>query len=263
MNQRPEPMISRSVVVRPLAEDGYLSRQDFMAFEELFNTQLDVYFYVKDIDGRWISCNFASLKLINMRRAEQVIGQLEEAFFPKQIAEDIRKDDLKVLNEGKRVVNRVEVITNRHGEFIWVNTNKIPIYNEHNCVIGLMGITRPIMNQLNPSKKYELFSQTVDFIHDNLTETISIVELAKAANLSESHFRRKFRAELGLSPQEFIMRARLRFASKLLRNGSKNIAQIAFESGFSDQSYFSRQFKKFYGQTPKAYRDAKSVNIIA
>ena len=102
-------------------------------------------------------------------------------------------------------------------------------------------------------KKYELFNGLFEYIRANLTKTIKISDLAKNTNLSESQLRRKFQKEFGLSPQTFIQRARLQAAAHLLRSESKSISQVAFQSGFTDQSYFTRQFKKFFGKTPKEY----------
>ena len=248
--------------MQPSSQDDYLRRQDVTMFEAIFQPLLDVYFYVKDIDGRWISCNTASLELLNKSKVSEVIGVKEEDFFPKKIAQDIRADDLSILNNAESVLDRVELISNNYGELIWVNTNKIPIFNTDDKVIGIMGVTRPLVTQTDDAKKYQLFSGTIDYIRANLTKTIKISDLANVSNLSENQFRRKFRLEFGLPPQEFILRARLQAAAHLLRGDLKNISVVAMQSGFSDQSYFTRQFKKFFGETPKDYRKAwKSASI--
>ena len=238
------------VILEPAASDGLLCRDDVLMFEVIFQHLLDVYFYVKDINGCWISCNTASLDLLNMSQVSQVIGQREESFFPEQIAKDIRFDDLIILNNGESVIERTELITNRFAELIWVTTTKVPVFNENDKVIGIMGVTRPLSQQ---KKAPKLFSSTIEFLQKNLNKPIKIADLSQACNMSESQFRRKFRAEFGFPPQEFILRARLQSAAHLLRSDENNISQIATLSGFSDQSYFTRQFKKFFGQTPKAY----------
>ena len=240
-------------MLQPLSQDGCLKRDDVVMFEVLFENLLDVYFYVKDVDGRWISCNTASLELLNLTTVAEVIGAKEEDFFPEEIAESIWQDDQKILNHGQSVLNRIELITNNYGELIWVNTNKLPIFGVNQKVIGIIGITRPILEQKALPKKYELFSDVIDYIRVNLSKVIMISDLAEAAKLSESQLRRKFQQEFGLSPQAFIQRARLQNAAHLLRSETNTISQVASQSGFSDQSYFTRQFKKFFGKTPKSY----------
>ena len=242
------------ITLQPLAEDGCLRRCDVKMFEVLFENILDIFFYIKDKEGHWISCNTTSLELLNLTKVSEVIGVKEDTFFPKQIAEDIRLDDLKILNNGESVLNRIELITNNFGELIWVNTNKLPVFDMNEKIIGIIGVTKPILGQSALPRKYELFNEIINFIRDNLANTIKVSDLSEKAKLSESQFRRRFSIEFGLSPQQFILRARLQAAANLLRNQLSNISSIAAQSGFSDQSYFTRQFKKFYGETPKAYR---------
>lgn len=240
-------------MLQPSSPDGLLRRDDVSMFEVLFENLLDVYFYVKDINGSWVSCNTASLELLNLSQVTDVIGAKEEDFFPQEIAESICLDDQKILNHGKSVLNRIEIITNNYGELIWVNTNKLPVFGVNEKVIGIVGITRPIVEQKALPKKYELFNGVVDYIRANLNKTITVSDLAHEANLSESQLRRKFQQEFGLSPQAFIQRARLQAAAHILRTETNTISQVALQSGFSDQSYFTRQFKKFFGKTPKNY----------
>jgi len=246
--------VTKNIKLQPLSLDGRLRREDVVMFEVLFESLLDVYFYAKDCDGHWISCNTASLSLLNLANVNDAIGIKEKDFFPKKIAEAIWKDDQKILNHGESVLKRIELITNAHGELIWVATNKLPIFGMNDEVLGIIGITRPILEKGNLPKKYEFFSGVIDFIHQNLTVQIKVQDLADAVKLSESQFRRKFKQDFGVSPQEFIQRARLQAAAHLLRTDDSNtICDVALKSGFSDQSYFTRQFKKFFGQTPKLY----------
>ena len=117
-----------------------------------------------------------------------------------------------------------------------------------------MGITRPISNMENLPQEFSLFRETITYIRTNLANNIKVEDLSQQMNLSENQFRRKFKEEFGVTPQQFILRARLQATGNLLRNGNKPIAIIAVECGFSDQSYFTKQFKPFFGETPLQYR---------
>jgi len=242
------------IVIQPASQDGKLRGSDVRMFEILFQHLLDVYFYVKDVNGCWISCNAASLSLLNYSKISDVVGKKEEDFFPMQIAFEIQQDDQNILMTGQNILNRVEIIPNAFGDLIWVQTNKLPIEDGNGNIIGIIGITRPISNMENLPQRLSFFSETITFIRSNLSHAIKVKELAQVVKLSENQFRRKFKHEFGVTPQQFILRARLQTAGHLLRSSTKPIASLAAENGFSDQSYFTKQFKQFFGVTPLQYR---------
>ena len=247
-------IVGEKIVIVPAAPDGRLRRSDVKMFEVLFQHLLDVYFYVKDNDGNWISCNACCLEILNFSQVSDVVGKNEDDFFPYKIALEIRREDRNILAYGQSVLNRIELIPNAYGDLMWVQTNKLPIYDMNGNVIGIMGVTRPISNMEDLPQEFELFSETIAFIRANLANTIKVTDLANVMKLSENQFRRKFKQEFGVTPQQFLLRARLQAAGHLLRSGTQPIAIIASESGFSDQSYFTRQFKQFFGETPLQYR---------
>lgn len=78
--------------------------------------------------------------------------------------------------------------------------------------------------------------------------------LASIAQYSVSHFRSRFKNEVGITVQEFILKTRLTYASHLLKTTNSPILNIALDSGFGNLSYFNRAFSKFYHCTPSQYR---------
>lgn len=91
-------------------------------------------------------------------------------------------------------------------------------------------------------------------IETGFAEKITLKELAKKAHLSPRHFQRIFQESMGRSPIDHLLHVRIRKASDLLLHSSRTITEIAFDCGFSDSNYFSRQFKKMMNQTPKQFR---------
>lgn len=79
-------------------------------------------------------------------------------------------------------------------------------------------------------------------------------ELARMANLSVSHFSAVFRRELGFSPVDYLVRARMRRACELLDTTASPLKEIAEAVGVSDPLYFSRVFRAIYGVSPSHYR---------
>jgi AraC-like DNA-binding protein len=84
----------------------------------------------------------------------------------------------------------------------------------------------------------------------------TLVELAEASSLSPYHFLRTFKAVTGVTPHQWLLRARLREAAQRLAASRERITDIAFESGFEDLSNFVRSFRAEFGMSPRAYRAA-------
>ncbi|MCU4529845.1 AraC family transcriptional regulator [Acinetobacter sp. P1(2023)] len=86
----------------------------------------------------------------------------------------------------------------------------------------------------------------------------SLQDLADMVGLSAWHFLRQFKKYVGLPPHAWLVQARLQKARQLLKQGDQ-IAMVAQQCGFSDQSHFNRHFKKAMGVTPTQY--VASLNI--
>lgn len=82
----------------------------------------------------------------------------------------------------------------------------------------------------------------------------SIEALAAEAGLTPSHFCRVFKRAIGMSPHQYVMKARLDRAQQMLAGTDLSIAQIADCLGFGSQSHFARAFRTFTGQTPSDWR---------
>ncbi len=111
--------------------------------------------------------------------------------------------------------------------------------------------------KVNTSSKSVSISQVIEHIHRHFKEKISIPELASRAGMSMSSLLRHFKRINGSSPKEYILGLRVNYACELLGHTSSNISQIAFQAGFVDSNYFSREFRRMTGKTPSEYRAAR------
>ena len=84
---------------------------------------------------------------------------------------------------------------------------------------------------------------------------LRISTLAKLHKTSEAYFRREFKKYYGEAPLEYIKRRRIEMACHLLRTELYSITDVASRSGFDSISYFSLEFKRYMGCSPKAYRN--------
>lgn len=97
--------------------------------------------------------------------------------------------------------------------------------------------------------------QVIDYIHDNLVDgDTSLRAMAQLAELSSYYFARQFKRSTGLAPHQYVNQQRIEKAKQLLRQRKYSITQVAIECGFSDQSHFSRAFRKATDVTPKRYQ---------
>jgi AraC-like DNA-binding protein len=93
------------------------------------------------------------------------------------------------------------------------------------------------------------------YLTDHLTEKVSLDELAEAAGLSRYHLLRVFQAATGLPPHAYQNQLRVDLGKRLLAQGMP-VSQAALETGFTDQSHFTRVFRQYTGATPGQYRDS-------
>ncbi|HEV8247073.1 MAG TPA: AraC family transcriptional regulator, partial [Polyangiaceae bacterium] len=91
-------------------------------------------------------------------------------------------------------------------------------------------------------------------IAGHYAESLDVADLAQACNLSETHFRRLFKAALRQSPAEYLARFRVYKASALLREERSSVVDAAFACGFNSLSAFSRQFAATFRVSPRAFR---------
>ncbi len=108
------------------------------------------------------------------------------------------------------------------------------------------------LGALRPIERQRL-GRAIDYIEAHLEAEISLSELALAAGLSKFHFSRLFKAAIGLTPHKYLLKRRIERAARVLRQGEAEIARVAHNFGFADQSHFTRTFKKIKGVTPKQF----------
>ena len=101
---------------------------------------------------------------------------------------------------------------------------------------------------------YRTFKNSIKYIHANYTEKIKIPYLAQLEGLSNSRYITLFSKEMGKTPSEYILDLRLNRACDLLLTTDMEISAIGTLSGYSDQYFFSKIFKKHIGIPPGQYR---------
>jgi AraC family transcriptional regulator len=98
-----------------------------------------------------------------------------------------------------------------------------------------------------------------DFVLAHLSQDISLEALAQQIGFSPYYFARLFRQTTGESPYQFVLRQRIEKACHLLKTTDMPLTHIAIESGFANQSHFTRIFKRYLSLTPRVYRQHNKI----
>jgi AraC-like DNA-binding protein len=98
--------------------------------------------------------------------------------------------------------------------------------------------------------------ETALWIDANADQPIDLEATARHAGASPFHFLRSFAGVLGVTPHQYLVRARLRRAARLLADDSRPITDVAYDVGFGDLSNFVRTFHRAAGVSPRAFRQA-------
>ncbi|MDP5028689.1 MAG: helix-turn-helix domain-containing protein [Flavobacterium sp.] len=84
-------------------------------------------------------------------------------------------------------------------------------------------------------------------------ESFSLQYICNMVGMSRTSLYMKLKNLIDLSPQDFIIHTKLKYAKRLLLEGNSNIKEIAYASGFSNPKYFSTSFKKAFGMSPSEF----------
>ncbi len=99
----------------------------------------------------------------------------------------------------------------------------------------------------------EIF-EAVRYIEENLTQRLTLNQVASSINLSPNYLSSLFKKELGVGFVDYITEKRVERAKELLENTGLRTYEVAQQAGFVDESYFSKTFKRLTGKRPSAFR---------
>ncbi|WP_423127911.1 AraC family transcriptional regulator [Gaoshiqia sp. Z1-71] len=107
---------------------------------------------------------------------------------------------------------------------------------------------------INENREKDPVGQSINFMLENLGRKLTLKELAAELKLSSSHFARLFSKQTGHSPIDYFIQLKIQRSCRLLDNTKLSVADVARETGFDDQFYFSRQFRRLMNMSPREYR---------
>ncbi|MET3848813.1 AraC family transcriptional regulator [Paenibacillus sp. OAE614] len=131
---------------------------------------------------------------------------------------------------------------------------RLMIRSYFTALVGLLSRYYQIGSGADDNKALRI-GEAVTYIEEHFLQPITLQAMADRAYLSTRQFQRVFTRNYHTTPMDYVIRKRLDYSCTLLRHPNLSISQVALESGFRDQNYYARQFRKVYNCTPSEYRE--------
>lgn len=96
-----------------------------------------------------------------------------------------------------------------------------------------------------------------EYVHETFRDAPRIADVAEVAGVHPSHLASVFRDAYGVPLGEYLRRLRAEWCAERLAGRDRSLSEIAYAAGYADQSHFTREFKRWTGWTPAAYRAAR------
>ncbi len=186
----------------------------------------------------------------------------EEAICKKKYLDPIYERKFimpEYLDDSNPIKSELEPLINNLTDINWPDGNK----NELLIKARLLEIMHIIKNhckkaqgdEKNANEVNRKIKKSLIYLETNYHENITIAQIAKVSNFSESYFSKLFRQLTGSSFTRYLKDYRLERAAQMLRNSDSRVSDVAFLVGFNNLSYFTRAFKTKYKINPKAYKE--------
>jgi len=248
-------MRAKSLSALKIARDRFIEEIGAdTPFYRLFDHLPDVAFFAKDRDFRFVCASQPFVERFGLKDEAHVLGKDDFDLFPSRLAESFRRDDEEVIGNGQPKLKIVELFFTEQGIPDWFTTNKLPIHNRAGELVGIMGTVQSYEGRRQGLEPYLQLDRAVAYIRENFRRGVSVKELSHVVYLSPRQLHRKFVDTFGVSPQAFIIKLRVQAACEALQREGSQIADVATDLGFCDQSSFTQLFQKHVGLTPLKYQ---------
>lgn len=187
------------------------------------------------------------------------------AFYPRiaqvrAIVSDItgRDNELPLFNNVR--VDDSALANQMRELHISLRNNRAPLQSESMLFCLISSMVKQYadirLTELHFGKENKAIETAKAYMQANLAKSITLTDLANASGFSRYYFLRLFTHVMGMSPHTYLESVRLMQAKVLIKQGL-DLRDIAYATGFSDQSHFTNRFKQYLGITPGLY--AKGV----
>jgi AraC family transcriptional regulator len=168
---------------------------------------------------------------------------------------------MKLRSNGAQIRPRFQMRDPRFQHLIWALRAELeaddasdPLYAESICMAMLVRLinAEPLLERKQTARLApRLAARVVEFIEGNLSQRLTLAELAALADLSVPHFKVLFRETLGMPVHRYVVQRRVERARDLLLEGRLRASQVALETGFAHQSHMAHWMNRLLGATPR------------
>jgi len=221
---------------------------------DLFEQMPGFLYFVKDVNLRIVACNKRLAEKVQLEAHDSLLGLTDYDYLPAHLADSYKEDDLHVLETGKPIVDKVELVTRGNGLVDWSTTTKTPLKSNDGRIVGVMGVTRPFQGGVSGVQANSELGTALQEMQHRFADNVPVTELARMSHMSVSSFERKFKKCFGMTPKLYMRHLRVQEACHMLVQTIKTLAEIAMDCGFADQSHLTREFSKIINESPRQYR---------
>ena len=221
----------------------------------LLDAMPEVVFFIKDTDARYSLANRTLAERCGHNHPDALMGLTAEQVFPTGFGAQYTDQDRRVLRQGLRLQDQLELHLYPGRQPGWCMTHKLALRNPQGTIIGMAGVSIDLQAPAAGNPAYLKLAAVDAYIRANHCGPIRLSDLTAIAGLSVAQLERLCKRIFRLTPRQMIHKARLDSATELL-DGDQPITEIALRCGYADHSAFSRQFRALTGLSPSAYRNA-------
>ncbi len=157
-----------------LKDAGLDRSRDTGLLETLLENTPD-YVYFKDKERRYVRASRPFETLLG-RTQDEIVGQRDEDLFPQEVAMEGANDDLRVIEEGAALVNKLEGTEDPSGKMVWVLTTKVPWHDVDGNIQGLFGISRDITDHVMAEDSFKAETEMTNAALDAQLDTFFVFE---------------------------------------------------------------------------------------
>jgi transcriptional regulator GlxA family with amidase domain len=175
------------------------------------------------------------------------------------LAASYARQDEQVLKTGKSIDQQLELHIYPGGKAGWCLTTKHPLRDDKGRITGVAGISRDLDAPSDKATGFAELASALRHMRKNYTESLRIEDIATKAGLSVYQFEQRVQRLFQMSPLQLLHKLRLDEATRLLRESDLPLGEIALQTGWCDQSAFTRHFSRYAGMAPGKFRAMQST----